>query len=165
MIINRLPTGGGGSDEFEITPWFVKGELFNTDVFGVPNFYHQQNGTVNSDTYQTDGYIYANYTSTGYCSVFVTTDNYVPKTYDFALFRIRHIRIASSNYGLGFGTTNTRSDMSRMSYRWGNTNADNDYWLTIPLDVYNSLSANEYLSIGGASEFYIYEIYLVKAAS
>lgn len=163
-VINMLPHGGGvNAKGFEVTPWFVKGELYNTDIFGVPEFWHQQYGIVNSDTYQTDGYIYANYTSTGYCTVLVQTGNYLPRTYDFALFRIKHKRVASSNYELGFGTSSSRADTTRRMYRWDDTNANYDYWLTIPLDVVNSLNVNEYLSIGGASEFYIYEIYFMKA--
>lgn len=163
-VINRLPQGGGvNAKGFEVTPWFVKGELYNTDIFGMPNFYHQQNGTVNDTTYQTDGFIHANYTSAGYSSVMVSTGNYLPRTYDFALIRLKHIRIASANYALGFGTSTTYQDTTRRQYRWSNTNASYDYWLTIPLDVVNPLNVNEYLSIGGSSEYYIYEIYFMKA--
>ena len=163
-VINMLPQGGGvNAKGFIVTPWFVKGQVYNTDVFGLLQFYTQQNGRVNSDTYATDGYIHANYTSAGYSSVMISTGNYLPRTYDFALIRLKHIRIASANYALGFGTSTTYQDTTRRQYRWSNTDANYDYWLTIPLDVVNPLNVNEYLSIGGSSEYYIYEIYFMKA--
>ena len=161
-VINRLPQGGGvNAKGFEVTPWFIKGELYNTDIFGSPSFYTQQDGRINTDTYQTDGYIHGNYVSVSYCDSVVRTGNVLPRTYDFALIRLKHVRIASSNYRLAFGTTNSNS-VSRIIYRWDQTNATYDYWVTVPLDVFNSLGVNERLAIGGASEFYIYEIYFVK---
>ena len=136
--------------------------MFNTDIFGVPYFTKQQNGRVNDTSYTSDGYIHTNYTSAGYSAVDITTTNYLPRIYDFALIRLKHIRIASANYALGVGTSTSRNDITRRLYQWSNTNASYDYWLTIPLNVFNSLNVNEYLTIGGSSEVYIYEIYLVK---
>ena len=110
--------GGGGVNlkGFEVIPWFVNGEFFNTDIFGAPIFYHQNNGRMNETTYQTDGYIHGNYTAASYADAVLKTGNTLAHTYDFALVRIKHIRIASNNYRLAFGTSNSDS-VSRIVYR------------------------------------------------
>lgn len=163
-VINMLPQGSGvNAKGFEVTPWFVKGIVYNSDIFGVPTFYTQTNAMVNSDTYATDGYIHTNYTSTGFSATDITTGNYLPTTYDFALIRLKNIRSVSDAYALALGTTNTRSDITRGLYRWVHTNASEDVWLTIPLNVFNTLGVSEYLGLGGSTETYIYEIYFMKA--